>query len=194
MRCVLIFLALAAATFAGPVQCPVQTPESVAVDSACVGLGASIFGYSGSTWIAKAEDIWTLGDRDYNDAVVTIDFGESARITVVQNGGAAYDDLIGVNDNMPLHNHAYGSYADFAYTTDAEFLLQLRNPYGAVFVTGSAESNADHAIHWWVECQSGCEPDPPPDVPEPATFLLAGLGIAGTLVARIRAARLAKRA
>jgi MYXO-CTERM domain-containing protein len=179
---------------AGPIQCPVESPDSVAVDSACPGLGASIFGYSGSSWIAKGEDMWRLGDADYNDAEVAIHFGEFARITIVQNGFAVYDNMIGAAGKASLHGHAYGSYADFEYTPDAEFILELRNPFGHVFESGGFGRNTDNARHWFVQCVTGCQPDPPPPppVPEPSTFALAGLGAAALLAVRAGARRRAK--
>lgn len=179
---------------------PVLKPDQRHVLPTCPGVGAiptATPNTRGAIWF---EDLWNPGLSDFNDFVVGFNVDETGTQTTLTYLGsnASYVNTLwleaGAETGLDvfLFGTSSGTFlppVTITTTPNQPLNLYLTNPNGINFRPGPASLNPDGRYHAWV-FQTHSRPDfPPAAVPEPATFLTAGLALLTLARARARMKR-----
>jgi hypothetical protein len=149
-----------------------------------VGVGKKVFAHPESSWEVWFEDLFGLGDSDFNDLVVRVDFAQASLGDVVGTvtyvgGLSAHDHSLELPGGLVVGAPSY--FGQFTIKKNQEALFTLNDlTSGDTFFSGPGSRNGDgqgHAIVREVAYVGGG--GVPSSVPEPSTMGLMGLGLVG---------------
>jgi len=199
----LIVLLLVTSLMAAPVRDVFPNPNLAegirVIPEKFEGFGADLIFYPGSVWSMSWEDLirknQNTTDDDFNDWQGEVEFLEDGTAIVRRtHDGAGY--ILTMNVGVPVlmtYNDAdvMKTFSTESLTSGEVIRLLLQTNQNTEWWSGNTNGgigdanqfNSDHRVHAIISCVSGnCTGNSPSPVPEPATYAMIGIGLAGAFI------------